>query len=159
MWPKKAAKWCSFFFQFLTTEYNLLQKKFAAMWEIFYKIFFSTWDKVLRDRARLDFNPKIGKHVRKFPSRIYTLILNDIKSILNTCTLKVKPLMFIILNTPVHSLNHWCHRRFLLTQPIEFSRNTQSLQHWHFCTIFNIYQLEMFEISMSYNGNWHLCVL
>ena len=153
---KKAAKWCSFFFQFLTTEYNLLQKNFAAMREIFYKIIFSTWNKVLRDRARLVFNPKIGKHVRKFPSRVYTLILNDIKSILNTCTLKVKPLMFIILNTPVHSPHHWCHRRFLLTQPIEFSRNTQSWQNWHFCIIFNGYELEMVEWCFNFNTNWPL---
>ena len=40
------------------------------------------------------------------------------------------------------------------TKTIEFSRNTQSWQHWHYC--FNGNKLEVADSWVSFHANWHL---
>ena len=39
--------------------------------------------------------------------------------------------------------------------PVEFSRNTQSWQRWHFCTTSNVNKLETVKNLMSFKVNLH----
>ena len=38
---------------------------------------------------------------------------------------------------------------------IEYSRNTQKWQHWHYCTTSNGNKLEITESWISFNAKWH----
>ena len=42
------------------------------------------------------------------------------------------------------------------TRSVEFSRNTQNWQHWHFCTNSNGNILETVENGINFNANWYL---